>query len=314
MVGRWRVSPQSLAHTSLPQDSPSAPPMLTGSGCACQRLCSNALPWQWVFLPCVWTSSAGQCLELYKFTKINKSGESKADVHGYAKTFEKRILVWLFLPQALRNLLPVSLASPACSGVWSRADLFLQMHLTLLQPDRQSSPQGDGNNSRGDCPTWGAAPAALCIILALDLALRIHPLPLRGFADYPHASFSWRPFPNISQIPVWETSKWIHTWSMPAPTVSVPPWFSLISSCWWALSYWDTSCGSWSEVILFSQCKELCKCRTHQRMSRGQLALSWVNQSPCTFFFVVCVSFYHREGDFCSWSRGRLSIVLLVFA
>lgn len=49
-------------------------------------------------------------------------------------------------------------------------------------------------------------------------------------------------------------------------------------------------------------------------MSRGQLALSWVNQSPCTFFFVVCASFCHREGGFCSWSRGRVSIVLLVFA
>lgn len=39
--------------------------------------------------------------------------------------------------------------------------------------------------------------------LVLDLALGIHPLPLGGFADYPHASFSWRPFPNISQIPLW---------------------------------------------------------------------------------------------------------------
>lgn len=83
----------SLAHTSLLQDSPSASPTLMGTGCACQGLCSNALPWQCVFLPCVWTSSAEQCLELYKLTKISKSGESKADADCCERNLKKSLLI-----------------------------------------------------------------------------------------------------------------------------------------------------------------------------------------------------------------------------
>lgn len=55
------------------------------------------------------------------------------------------------------------------------------MHLTLLQPHRLSSPQGDGNNSRRDCPTWGAAPAAPCFISCIRFGFEKPPTPSRKF-------------------------------------------------------------------------------------------------------------------------------------
>lgn len=83
----------SLVHTSLLQDSPSVLPTLMGTGCACQGLCSNACPGNVFSSPVYGQAQFEQCLELYKLTKINKSGQSKADADGCERSIKKCLLI-----------------------------------------------------------------------------------------------------------------------------------------------------------------------------------------------------------------------------
>lgn len=129
--------------------------------------------------------------------------------------------------------------------------------------------------------------------LVLDLALRSHPLSLGGFTGYSFSKYlTDPPVRNLHVNPHLEHAcPYSQCASLFLSHLLLLVGFKLLGLILWELEV---------KLFFFQQCKELCKCRAHQRMSRGQLALSRVNQSPCTFFFVVCVSFYHREGGFCS--------------
>lgn len=163
--GGWEMKgepPKSCSYKPSP-GQPLCSPTLTALGVHVKG-CAPMLCLDNVFLPCVWTSSAEQCLELYKFTeKKKKSGESQADTDGCERNFKMPFNIAV-PPSGIEEFAPCFFSFPGVLwGVIQSRPVPLTQ-LTLLQPDRLSSPQGDGNSSRRDCPTWGAAPAALCTI------------------------------------------------------------------------------------------------------------------------------------------------------
>lgn len=158
------MSPQSLVHTNLLQDSPSAPPLSQHWGfmskvvlqCFALTMFSSPVYGQ-ALLNSVWS-----CINSLK-KKKKKSGESQADTDGCERNFKMPFNIAV-PPSGIEEFAPCFFSFPGVLwGVIQSRPVPLTQ-LTLLQPDRLSSPQGDGNSSRGDCPTWGAAPAALCTI------------------------------------------------------------------------------------------------------------------------------------------------------
>lgn len=219
----------------------------------------------------------------------------------------KSLLTYLLLPQALRNLLPASFASLLCSGTWFRADLSCHVCFTPLHPDRLNS---DGNNSRRACPIWespciSAGLQSSALSPRLDLALKNHPLPHKGCANYAYSS--WKHFLG-SWFSPWETSMWI------------PPRSRLVLQCQPASASSLTSSaggiyGVGTPQELEKSCNLFMVQGTVQMQNAGKQEASWC-WAGCisNHSHFSCIYFYHREGFFCSWVRGRLSKVLLVFA
>lgn len=155
--------PKSCSHKPSP-GQPLCSPTLTALGVHVKG-CAPVLCLDNVFLPCVWTSFSEQCLELYKFTEKKKKRVEKAKLTLMAV---KEILKMPFNiavpPLGIEEFAPCFFSFPGVLWGVIQSRPVPVTQLTLLQPDRLSSPQGDGNSSRRDCPTWGAAPDALCII------------------------------------------------------------------------------------------------------------------------------------------------------
>lgn len=212
----------------------------------------------------------------------------------FGKKIKSR-LTYLLLPQALRNLLPASFASLLCSGTWFRADLSCHVCFTPLHPDRLNS---DGNNSRRARPTWestciSAGLQSSALSPRLHLALKSHPLPHKGCANY--ASSSWKHFLG-SWFSPWETSTWIPPGAGLSCRVNLHlllPWRRLLVGFMVLVPH-----RNWRKAVICSWCKALYKCRMQENKKRpagAELGVSATTHIFLVFIFIIEKGFFVPE-------------------